>query len=156
MPSSQQYSQTVLDASNETSHWEATIPVVTAISLPQTLANLTTLEGALTPIIRGNVIRKQADVFDNTFARSVPADEEAARETKWLVVYHDVTSSKTYRVAIPTCKRTGHMLPGTDMADLNNPEISAFVDAFEAAFRAPDDSTHGIEVDRIIAVGRNL
>lgn len=156
MANTQQYGSTILDYSNEVSRFECTTEVITALTLPTVLTLLTNFETALAPMILGTVVRKQQDVFDNTLPRTLPASENAQRERKWLVVYHDNTTGKIFRTAIPTANLVGHLTPGTDLADLADTEVDAFVTAFEAAFRSPDDSTHGITVERIVAVGRNL
>lgn len=156
MTVTQQYGQTIVDYSDETSRFEVTTETITALTLPTVLGLLTTFEAAEAPMILGTIIRKQQDVFDNTAARVLPSDANAQRERKWLVIYHDNTSGKVFRCAIPTADPVGHMVPGTDLADMTEPEVAAFVTAFQNAFRSPDDSTHGITVDKITLVGRNL
>ncbi len=163
MPDSQGYGQSIVDYSNEVSSWSATTEVVTDITLPVLLTDTGDLETALSAIILGTVIRKVQTVYDNTFARVLPTDPNAQRERKWLVVYHDNTTGKIFRVTIPTANPTGvdgssraRMIPGTDRANLANTQMAAFKTKFETAFRSPDDPTHGITVDNIYLVGRNL
>lgn len=156
MPSSQGYSMSLVDFSDEVSGWSATTELITAVSLPQVLTLLTNLETALAPLVLGTIIKKQQTVFENTFARTLPTDPNAQRERKLLVLYHDNTTGKAFRVTIPCAKYTGYLVAGTDLYDLANTDVAAFVTAFQNAFRSPDDSTHGITVDKIVAVGRNL
>ena len=87
----------------------------------------------------------------------LPTDANAQRERKWLVTYKGNTSEKLFRLEIPTADITGgHLLPNQDIADLTDTDMAAFVTAFEALARTPDDSAETVTVLSIRHVGRNV
>jgi len=81
-------------------------------------------------------------------------DDEAQREKKWLVSYHDGVTLKRYNVEIP-CADTAQLDP-QDRANAHIGDagvVDAFVSAFEAFAVTPDGNTP--IVDEITFVGRN-
>jgi len=76
----------------------------------------------------------------------------AQRENKWLVRYHDADSTK-FTVEIPTADLS-LLDTGTEFLDLTGTEAAAFVTAFEAYAKSPDDPTLATTVDSIQFVGR--
>lgn len=86
---------------------------------------------------------------------ATPSDPFAQREVKWLVNYHDTTTNKKYQTEIGTADLgDDHLVPGTDMADLSNADWVAFITAFEAFVRSPDNIANAVEVDSAYFVGR--
>lgn len=83
------------------------------------------------------------------------ADDEAQREKKWLVQYHDAVTLRRYTVELP-CADTAQLDPD----DRGNAHIGdggavdAFVSAFEAYAKSPVGN--GVVVDEITLVGRNI
>lgn len=140
---------------------------------PITLANFTALrdaiddlKAALPGIIDGE-IRKTTITEQFAESSSAVTDQNAQRETKWLVTYRDVTQfldvgntinnvgfGNLYNVEIPTAD-LGLLTGNDDSLDLSVPAVAAFVTAFEAVQNSP---TGGNEIDvvRITHVGRNL
>lgn len=76
----------------------------------------------------------------------------AQRENKWLVRYHDSASTK-FTVEIPTADLS-LLDQGTEFADLTGTEMAAYVVAFEAYTKSPDDPTLSVTIDSIQFVGR--
>jgi len=77
----------------------------------------------------------------------------AQRENKWLVRYHDTAGTK-FTVEIPTADLSLLTL-GTEFLNLDDSgPIAAFVTAFEAYAKSPDDPTLSVTVDSIQFVGR--
>ena len=96
-------------------------------------------------------------VGDRTIISSnVPASALAQREIKWLVQYHGNTTGKKFTCEIPTADLEGRVLPGTDLADLTNTEMAAFVTAFQTIARSPDSDQETVTIDAVRVVGRNI
>jgi hypothetical protein len=76
----------------------------------------------------------------------------AQRENKWLVRYHDSASTR-FTLEIPTADLS-LLDTGTEFLDLAGTEAAAFVTAFEAVVKSPDDPTLTTTVDSIQFVGR--
>jgi len=147
---------TMLDYSNEKSSLQVYVGDITAISLPGFLTDFGALRTAIEGITLGKV-HQEAWIGDRTVLDSVPpTDPNAQREVKWLVRYTGDTSGKLFSVEIATAELAGgHLLPGSDMADLTETDMAAFVTAFEDIARTPDDDTETVTVQSIQFVGRN-
>ena len=159
---------TLLDYSDESSRVNIQTGAVTAVSLPGLLTQVGTLRGAIEGITLGTMQKESLKVFETPLSNARPGSELARRETKWLVRFEDVTQyfdpptnaipnegfAKVFTITIPTADVVGRMIEGTDLADLTNTEIAAFITAFEATARTP----YGGEVNvlSVSAVGRNL
>jgi len=76
----------------------------------------------------------------------------AQRENKWLVRYHDTGGTK-FTVEVPTADLS-LLDTGTEFLDLTGTEAAAYVTAFEAVVRSPDDPTLTVTLDSIQFVGR--
>jgi len=147
---------TFLDYSNEKSGVNVYNGPVTV----GTIAGFLTLFGNLRTALEGitlGVVQQEQWIGDRTLLSNVPpTDELARRETKWLVRYVGDTTDKAFTIEIPTADVVGNMLPMSDFADLTATDIAAFVTAFEAIGRSPDDDTETVTVVSIQAVGRNI
>lgn len=62
---------------------------------------------------------------------------------------------KKFRQEIPT-PDTDKLVPGTDLADMTDTDIAAYVTAFETIAKSPDDDTEGVNVLDMRLVGRNI
>lgn len=157
------FSVTYQDYSHEYATVGFPVPTITAANLAGLQADIVTLITAAEAISLGTMRRRQ---LTHEFAGSgaVPTDQEAQREEKWLVGYIDVSATlaagvnnpmfgKSYTVTIPTAELTDHLSTNSDYADLSEPEIDAFVTAFEAFARSP--SGGAVNVQYIKFVGRN-
>jgi hypothetical protein len=82
-------------------------------------------------------------------------DPDAQREDKWLVMYHDTTTKKKYRMLIPGCDRS-LLATNSEQMDMTKAEAIALVGAIEGFVTVGDDYDHDVLVDAIIFVGRNL
>lgn len=128
---------------------------ITALTIATFLTQFGALRDAIDDITDG-VLAKEQWVGDNTVLdNSVPTDESTQRERKWQVVYEGATSHKKYQVEVPTADPTGRLLPNTNLADLADTEIAAFVSAFEAIAKTPDSDTEGVNVLEIRFVSVN-
>jgi hypothetical protein len=147
----------LLDYSNERSNTTVNVGAITAVSI----AGFLTAFGALRTAIEGitlGVVSQESWVGDITaLSNTPPTDAEAQREKKWLVRYTGDTTDKVYTLEIATAELSGgHLLPMSDFADLEETDMAAFVTAFEAIARTPDDDEETVTVQSIQYVGRNL
>jgi len=145
---------TVLDYSEEKSTTSFNFGAITALTIAGFLTQFGNLRTAVGNIILGTIAREQW-VGDNTLlSNTPPSDAQAQVELKWLVSYEGATTHKKFRVEIPT-PDASKLIPGTDKADLTDTDIAAYVTAFEAIAKSPDDDTEGVNVLDITLVGRN-
>jgi len=146
----------MLDYSNEKSTSTIYVGPITAGTIAGFLTQFGALRTAIEGITRG-VVAKESWVGDDTvLSNTPPADAEAHREKKWLVRYIGDTSDKVYTLEIATAELDGgHLQPLSDFADLTETDMAAFVTAFEAIARAPEDDTETVTVQSIQFVGRN-
>lgn len=154
MPAQHYGTFTVLDASEETSSTKFYFGAITALTIAGFLTQFGALRTALGNIIKGT-IQKEAWTGDSTvLSNAAPSDSTAQIELKWLVSYEGNTSKKKFRTELPT-PDTDKLIPGTDKADLTDTDIAAYVTAFEAIAKSPDDDTEAVNVLDITLVGRN-
>ena len=156
----------MLDFSNEKSSLLIHTGNVTAASLPGLITEVGALRTAIEGITLGVVGSERLTVFDTTLSNTPPTDELAQVESAWLVTYADVTPffddpvnaipnagyGKLFNLTIGTADVTGRLLPGTDLGDMTNAQINAFVQAFEQTSRSPCGGR--TNVIRITFVGR--
>lgn len=158
---------TLIDHSNEETRTSFYTGNITAASLPGTLTQFGALRTAIEGITLGVVAKESLKVFDTTLANVPPSDENAQRERKWVVSYEDSLAffddpvnaipnagyRKKFTLEIGTADLVGRLLPNSDQADMTDPQIVAFVTAFEAIARSPYGGT--VNVLGLTAVGRN-
>jgi len=146
----------LLDYSNEKTTSTVYVGPITAGTIAGFLTAFGTLRTAIEAITLG-VVSKESWVGDDTvLSNTPPTDAEAQREKKWLVRYTGDTTDKIYTLEIGTAELGGsHLQPMSDMADLTETDMAAFVTAFEAIARTPDDDTETVTVQSIQFVGRN-
>lgn len=139
------YSMTLRDWSRELASLTFPIRTVTAATLPDILTDGNAFEAAVDAVTLGVQAKQKLTAFENLDV-SVPASPVAQRELAWVVHYHDATEffdpptnsifnenyGKPETLRIPTADVTSAdlMQPNSDLADLTQPEWSAFVTAF--------------------------
>lgn len=147
---------TMLDASGEKSNTTIYNGAITPTSLAGFLSAFGALRNAIDAITLGT-IHKEAWVGDSTIlSQTLPSNQFAQRELKWLVRYRGNTSNKIFTLTIPTADPQGRLVAGTDRADLTNPQIQAFVNEFQGFARTPDSDQETVTVLDITLVGRNI
>lgn len=145
---------TLIDYDSEKTAVQIHHVALTAGNFAATETLLDALRDATAAITLGNMAHTR---YGNEDLLSVtPAsDEQAQREAKWLVSYHDTTSLKSYSVEIGTAD--------FDQLDPNDRKhahigdaglVDAFVTAFEAVAKSPTGGA--VVVDEITLVGRNV
>lgn len=149
---------TLLDYSNEKSHFTFGFGPITALTIADFLSEFGDLRTALGNITLGTLVEDTWKGDVTKYSVSLPSDNNAQRERKFLVTYEDTTTYSVFRFEVPTAKFTttaGSVFkPNSDDVDLTNTQIAAFVTAFEAIGESPDGN--GVNVLHIRGVGRNL
>jgi len=154
---------TFLDNDGEKSTVEVYNGAITAISLAGFFAAFGNLRNAMAAITKGTIYKESWVGDETVLDNSYPDEASAQRELKWLVTYEGNTTHKLFQIAIPTADPDGldgadvpRKPAGSELANLNNEDIAAFVTAFEAIARTPDSDTETVTVVRIRLVGRNI
>jgi hypothetical protein len=139
------------DFSDETS--TTTYPGVdlTAANFAAQAALMDTLVGAQQDIQVGHVYQdaRKASV---ALIAGVVASPYAQRELKWLVSM-TLSNGKSSTLEVPA-PALSFLVPGSDIADLTDATVAAYIAALEAFVRV--DGTLTANVDSIRLVGRNL
>jgi len=152
------YRESRIDYSAEKSNWGITTVDLTAANVVAQTALLATLAGAFDAIVGTTNISSET-MFNktNVGGGSPPTDPLAQRENKWLVRYVGDATFKVFTTEIPGADLSKlSTSPQTDFADLTDSDIAAFVTAFEAVARSPEDPTETVTVRDIQFVGRRL
>jgi len=135
----------------EKSNWSVWISTLTAANFVAQTGLVSALYSAVLDITLGSQAASaiQAVATQSAVENTNPL---AQRENKWLVRYHDTAGTK-FTVEIPTADLS-LLDTGTEFLDLAGTEAAAFVTAFEAVVKSPDDPTLTVTVDSIQFVGR--
>ena len=147
------YTQT--DFSGEKTVSTFSVADIDAANFDTEIAKIVALESAIADITIGAKYRRDV-VLESPGLVAFPPDSEAQRELKWLVTYHDngsVQRKLNVELGCADVIDGTLLIDNTDMADLDNADIAAFVTAFEAAVKAPW-SGNAVTVERITLVGR--
>lgn len=145
---------TVLDNSEEQSRMSFFFGPVTALTIAAFLTQFGALRDATQDIILGTIIQDQWSGDITQYTKSVPSDVNAQRERKAQVTYEDTTTHALYRLEIPTIDLTGRMQPLSDLLDLTETDIAAWITAFEDLCKSPEGNA--VSVLKIRAVGRSI
>lgn len=146
---------TINDYSNEKSSFGVTSITINAgnLAAQQTLA--AALVGAVEDLTIGEVVKQTQNLIILN-SPAIPTNPYAQREMKWLVSYVGDASGKTFQVEIAAPDITDNVVPNSDVADLTSTDWAAFVTAFEAYVRSPDDDAETVTVVGARLVGRNI
>lgn len=147
----------ILDNSNEISRMSFFFGPITALTLPGPtgfLALYGAFRSATQALILGNIIQDQWSGDITQYAKTVPSDVNAQRERKASVTYEDTTTHALYRIEVPTVNLAGRVQPLSDLIDLTESVVAAWVTGFEALCLSPEG--HAINVLQIRAVGRSI
>jgi hypothetical protein len=144
----------LLDYSEKASTMRFYFGAITAVSIGGFLTQFGALRTALGGITIGT-IQKERWVGDETVLDNTPpTDFNAVRELAWLVEYEGASDSRglhTCRIATPD---TGKTYPGSDIADYTDPDIVAFITAFEALVVDPVTNVN-VVVTEMFLIGQN-
>lgn len=138
------------DFSRETSTMRLNTANMTAANLAAQQTALTTLAAAADTITTGIQAERGIQV-DVQGSSTPPASEEAQIEKRWLILYNDTQQyldpptdsvlnpgfGKLFQTEWPCADPTDHLQTNSDLADLTETDVAAFVTAFEAYVRSP-------------------
>jgi len=146
---------TINDYSNEKSSFAVTSITANAGNLAAQQTEAAALFAAIEDLTIGALVKQQMSliIYDTP---EIPTNVYAHREQKWLVTYVGDSSGKEYQSEIAAPDLTDNLNGNSDAADLTSTDWVAFVTAFEAYARAPDNGTETVTVLRAKLVGRNL
>jgi len=147
---------TIGDWSHEKSTFQVYNGDITAASIAGFLTQFGALRTAVGNIILGTIQKERWVGDDTILTQDWPTNVFAQRELKALFIYQGDTTLKKFQIEIPTFDPTDHMIDGTDMIDLTSTDVAAFVTAFEALGRSPDDDTETVTILEGRLVGRNI
>jgi len=145
----------ITDYSNEKSSFSVTSVAANAGNLAAQQALAAALVGATEDLTIGEVTKQQMALVILDLP-AIPTSPYAQRELKWLVQYQGDTSGKLFSTEIAAPDITDNVAPNTDIADLSSTDWAAFVTAFEAYVRSPDNGTETVTVIGARVVGRNI
>lgn len=145
----------ITDYSNEKSGFTVTSVTANAGNLAAQQTAAAALVGAVDDLTIGEVT-KQAMSLVILDTPAIPTSPYAQRELKWLVKYAGDTSGKIFTIEIPCPDVTDNVVMNTDVADLASDDWAAFVTAFEAYAKSPDNGTEAVTVIGARLVGRNI
>jgi hypothetical protein len=145
----------ITDYSNEKSSFGVTSITANAgnLAAQQTLA--AALFAAIEDLTIGE-LTKQVMALNIYDTPAIPTDVYAQREMKWLVSYQGDSSGKIFQIEIAAPDLTGNVATNSDLANLASTDWAAFVTAFEAYVRSPDNGTETVTVIKAVNVGRNI
>lgn len=145
-----------IDFSNEPSSFGVTSVDLTAANFDAQATAFASLQSAVDNLSIATLRSHQRSITPDTPNNVLPTDPYAQREIKWLVSYTGDTSGKEFQIEIPAPDLTDNLVPATDFADITSTDWAAFVTAFEAFARSPDDDTETVTVVSARLVGRNI
>jgi len=143
------------DYSGEVSSFEVSTPVFTSLNFTAQGVLIAALDAAIADLTNGELAKTALGNRELTSSDNGPFG--SYRENKLLVTYRGDTSEKLFRTEIP-CPALieDNMLANSDMLDLADTEVAAFVQAFENLVRSPDNGTESVTILSIRFVGRNI
>jgi len=132
---------------------------INAGNLAAWLTEWGTFKTATDAIISGVMEHETVRVYDTALSGAMPVSQYARRELKMLVSYIGDTSGLEFRAELPTPDLSALTLETGDanyvvLADAG--VMAAWVTAFEAIARSPQDETENVTVLTARIVGRNL
>jgi len=146
---------TITDYSDENSSFGVTSITANAGNLAAQQTQAADLAAAVDDLTIGELVKQQMGlvILDTP---AIPTNPYAQRELKWLVRYVGDASGKVFRTEIAAPDVTDNVVVNSDIADLTSADWVAFVTAFEAFVRSPDNGTETVTVLGASLVGRNI
>lgn len=145
----------ITDYSNEKSSFGVTSVTGNAGNLTAQETAAAALAAAVANLSIG-VLSRQAYALLLIDAPGIATNPYAQRELKWLVQYQGNTSGKLFSIEIAAPDVTDNVVVNSDVADLGSTDWLAFISAFEAFAKSPDNGTEAVTVVAGRLVGRNL
>jgi len=149
------FSQTRNDYSDEKSSWGFAVATLSAANVAAQQTLIDAVVTATSAIVLTAATKEETTYKRTIHAGAQPTDPLAQRENKWLVRYTGDATFKKFTLEIPGADLSKlSTSPQSDFADLTDTDIAAWVTAFEAVAKSPDDPTETVTVRNIQFVGR--
>jgi hypothetical protein len=146
---------TLNDYSGEKSTFRVHSENITAANFAAQETERTALFTALA-VLQLGTLAKSGYGNESIGVSTLPTNVYAQRELKWLISYEGFASGKKFQVELPIADLTGNLVVGTDLADVTSTEWAAFITAFEAFVKSPDDPAEAVIFLGARLVGRNI
>lgn len=143
----------IRDYSREVAGFSLATGEVTAVSLPDLLTEVGALRTAVDGITDGVISDESLSVFNTNLSNAAPTDLNSQREHVWIVTYEDNLAffddpvnaipnegfGRLFTMTIPTADPdvVGRLQANSDLANLAETGMAAFVTAFEETARSP-------------------
>lgn len=153
---------TILDYTSEKSSHRVPSYQIDAANLATWLTGWGDYKTALAAIILGTQQKESVLIYDTVLSNTPPASPFAQRETKLLVRYRGDTDGQLYTLTIPTpdldaLTFASGALGNSDYIELADGGVmAAWVSAFEAVARSPENDAETVTVESVQVVGRNV
>lgn len=148
----------ILDSSGETSRVGFHLNDINAANYEGTTGDLPgqfvgELRLAMNPLILGNHLKRTvvSDVYTDPATLPAPG---AMREIKARFTYRDTVNARLGSFEVPTFDSASYASQGTDVIDLTQADLAAFVSAVESSTVSRDGN--GIQIVSAEVVGRNI
>lgn len=152
---------TVTDYTSEKSVHKVPSYQIDAANLATWLTGWGDYKTALDAIILGVQQKETVAIYDTILSNAIPTSPFAQREVKLLIRYRGDTNGQLYTLTIPTPDLANLTFAAgaqgnSDYIELADGGImAAWVTAFEAIARSPEDDTETVTVESAQVVGRN-
>jgi len=148
---------TLLDFSAEKTTHSIVSEVLTAANFAGQETERNAYQAALLGLSNG-ILNKNGYGNETAGLNTPDPDPVSQREMKWLVTYEGDVTGKKFQVELGCAAYTvaGLLVANTDLADLTTAQWIAFVTAFEAFAKSPDDPTEAVSFLSARLVGRNI
>lgn len=149
----------VRDHTNERTSFSLPTSDLTAANIDSEFTEALAVQTALAGVCLGNIIRRNHQAVSATLMADAPAaDEQAQREAKAMMIYHDSITFEPGRAEIPCIDLTQQLAnsPGVfydvQFAGQEDPAWGTFVTAVEATTVGPGGNA--VVVTRIYHIGK--
>lgn len=143
-----------IDFSNEKSTMQFYFGAVTAVSIAGFLTQFGAFRTATQAISGGSLVGDSWSGDVTKYDATPPTDVNFQRERKFQFMYQGATTFSKYQIEVPVADFTGRLVDDTDLVDLTETDIAAWITAFETLCRTPEGEA--VEVLSGRGVGRNL
>jgi len=157
MPNTHYSSVTIRDRSKETSVFKVYNGPITALTIADFLAKFGDLKTAIGDITIG-VLARDLWVGDSTnLSDAVPTDPFAQRELGLRIHYTGDVTNKAWQATLPCPALSALTYVGTtdEIVLADGGVMAAFVTAFQAFAKSPDDDAESVTIQKAEVVGRN-
>jgi len=120
----------LLDYSESKSSTRFYFGAITALNIAGFITQFGALRNALDGITLGTISRERWVGDSNVLSNLPPLDSLAQVELVWLIHYEDTVQGYDFDVSLATADPS-KCDPGSDRADYTDPDIAAFITAFE-------------------------